>query len=69
MGQAQNLAKVQNSQSKSGTGRGMERYQILTACPFPSCETNRDRAEKDVLKQEKDVLKQESKRVAKSFLS
>ena len=47
-----------DSLSKSGTGHGTGRYEILTACPVPSLGTIRDRAEKDVLKQEKDVLKQ-----------
>ena len=62
-----------DSLSKSGMGRGTGRYQILTACPFPSCGTKRDsrkgrsktgkghsETEKDIPKQERMVLKRKS---------
>jgi hypothetical protein len=47
-----------DSLSKSWTGCGTERCEILTDYPIPSHGTKWDRTEKDVLKQEKDVLKQ-----------
>ena len=76
-GKAQNLAKGRDrldSLSKSGTGRGTGRYEILTACPVPRDKTGqsrkgRSRTEKDVLKQEKDVLKQEKDILKKEIWS
>ena len=66
--QAQNLAKGRDRTACQNPGRDRTAcqnpgrdagwYQISAACPFTSCGTKRDRAEKDVLKQEKDFLQQ-----------
>ena len=56
-----NLAKGQDRLGEpviqDGTRDGTE--WDFDSCPFPSRGTNRDRAEKDSLKQEKDILKLE----------